>query len=114
MKAEAIKVFEKVLTRIKNDTTSEYICVDVRDICERGTPLEMYTSDLIHKNKPTKKQRFPEIYNHKTFKGTYSWWDWKGDEEYQTTIKPQKIKYLELLIKKLKDEEASNNPTNTI
>lgn len=104
-------VFNDILSRYIAGTHQEFICVDIGDLLPmingESNPYREEALEVMRLAWPS-ENNFSEIYNHPTFNkqnGIHlsSWWRWhRSDKEQEKIVMQQKIKFLELLVKRLK------------
>lgn len=105
MNSQVIKIFEEILSKFKSGLESDpFICNNLNKfrMTDEDITLRNLASKILQNNKPS-YILFPEIYKHPSFVGSISWWIGNNDfTQYTNAVRPEKIKYLELLIAKLK------------
>jgi len=104
MNSQVIKIFEEILSKFKSGLESNpFICNNLNHfrMTNEDITLRSLALKTLNDNRPT-TILFPEIYKHPSFMGSISWWAGNRDSTYINVVRPEKIKYLELLIAKLK------------
>ena len=107
--------FNDILSRYIAGTHKEFICVDIWHLFPvingEPNPYREEALNVIRLAWPN-ENNFPEIYNHPTFNkqnSTHmsSWWQWhRSDSEQTKIVMQEKIKFLRLLVKRLRIRKA--------